>query len=600
MESVDLPASDFRFGIEALENEDTGQVSAVTPSTAPEESTSADNVYQLQTSMESAAQPASDLRSIIEVMESEDTVHVSADKPSTSPENVPADNMDQLQTSMDSVDLPASDLRSIIEELESEDTGQLSAVTPSTAPEENTPASMESAALEKSVGQPETCTESVDVPETCTESVDVPETCTDPVDVPETCIDPVDVPETCTESVDVPETCIDPVDVPETCIDPVDVPETCIDPVDVPETCIDPVDVPETCIDPVDVPETCIDPVDVPETCTESVDVPETCTESVDVPETCTESVDVPETCTDPVDVPETCTDPVDVPETSAESVHLLGSGLKSTTEEVESVNQLHMFKEGRRPTVFEKDMSAETSTESVDPPGTSVGLPAPGLKYTAVAVKFVTQLRVFIERTQATALEKIMSAGKRHTSMESLDLPETSSTSVNLPETPKESIDLSSCSWTSTAEAEENVNRLHIFVAVLTIQVLNEFKVFKNVKEKMWLAQGERLINQTIEGLTDLKGCCPKIKTTKKLCKVVVKDLQKMFYHKKELKASVLLQDPEVEAAIVQFLQAHISQESYRVRAKKAPLITTLFVFKVLIMVVSILVVLAFLPLLL
>ena len=125
-----------------------------------------------------------------------------------------------------------------------------------------------------------------------------------------------------------------------------------------------------------------------------------------------------------------------------------------------------------------------------------------------------------------------------------------------------------------STTEARSE-DPLRLLVTVLTVRVLNKCHAFKNQSQEECVARIKRLVHQTMEGFTITKGVCPDAKSAKRLCKSVMKDLQKKFCGKRTLETLIILQDPLVDKVIVQSLQAHIRELSARLTKKRASLIT-------------------------
>lgn len=123
------------------------------------------------------------------------------------------------------------------------------------------------------------------------------------------------------------------------------------------------------------------------------------------------------------------------------------------------------------------------------------------------------------------------------------------------------ETMDLPSSSFSSTTESAESANQLRVFVTALTIEVLTKCNALENHDWETWVAQTNRLINQTMERLSDTNGSSLNIEKTSTVCRAVLRDLQKQFCSRQWLEASILLQDPIVEAAIVQSLTIHIKK---------------------------------------
>lgn len=77
-------------------------------------------------------------------------------------------------------------------------------------------------------------------------------------------------------------------------------------------------------------------------------------------------------------------------------------------------------------------------------------------------------------------------------------------------------------------------------------------------------------LVSQTMEGLAVTEGFCLDIKDFKKVCKAVLKDLEKNYGSKQLLEAVIVTEDPVVDTTIAQCLQAEIKDLSAQL-AKKA-----------------------------
>ena len=133
-----------------------------------------------------------------------------------------------------------------------------------------------------------------------------------------------------------------------------------------------------------------------------------------------------------------------------------------------------------------------------------------------------------------------------------------------------------------STTKARSE-DPLRLLVTILTVRVLNKCHAFQNRSQDECVAHTKRLAHQTMEGLTITDGFCPDMKSTKKLCKSVVKDLQKEFCSKRSLESLVILQDPVVDKVIIRSLQAHIREFSARLAMKAATFYTWRDVVKLL-----------------
>ena len=118
-----------------------------------------------------------------------------------------------------------------------------------------------------------------------------------------------------------------------------------------------------------------------------------------------------------------------------------------------------------------------------------------------------------------------------------------------------------------STTEAESE-DQLRIFVAVLTVRVLNKCHALRNRSQEECIARTKRLITQTMAGLHITTGFCPDVKSTKKLSKSVAKDVQKQLGGKRLLESAA--QDEAVDQVIVRCLLVNIRELSTRL-AKKA-----------------------------
>lgn len=123
------------------------------------------------------------------------------------------------------------------------------------------------------------------------------------------------------------------------------------------------------------------------------------------------------------------------------------------------------------------------------------------------------------------------------------------------------ETIDPPSSSFSSTTESADSTNQLRMFVTALTIEVLTKCNALENHDWGTWVAQTNRLIDQTMERLSTTKGSSLNIEKSSKVCKAVLKDLEKQFCSRQWLENAILLQDPIVEAAIVQSSTTHIKK---------------------------------------
>lgn len=136
----------------------------------------------------------------------------------------------------------------------------------------------------------------------------------------------------------------------------------------------------------------------------------------------------------------------------------------------------------------------------------------------------------------------------------------------MDQPQTTESADPPAGCESTTEAESE---NQLRLFVTLLTLRVLNKCHALQNRSNEEWVTHTKRLVNQTMEGLTITEGFCPDLKATKKVCKDVVRDLQKKFCGRRLLESAIALQDPVVDTAVVQSLQARIKERSARLAEK-------------------------------
>lgn len=108
-------------------------------------------------------------------------------------------------------------------------------------------------------------------------------------------------------------------------------------------------------------------------------------------------------------------------------------------------------------------------------------------------------------------------------------------------------------------ALAAERANQLRFFATVLTLKVLQECHALKGRTQETWMEQAKRLIEQTIAGVGDVEDIFLKSKMTGKMCRAVLGDLRNRFHRRNVLNASILLEDPGVEDALILSLRSHI-----------------------------------------
>ena len=150
-------------------------------------------------------------------------------------------------------------------------------------------------------------------------------------------------------------------------------------------------------------------------------------------------------------------------------------------------------------------------------------------------------------ESTSVTTFEEESTMDQQQTTMESAD---------------------PSASCESETEADSE-NQLRVFVTLLTVRVLTKCHALQNRSQEEWVTHTKRLVNQTMVGLTLSEDFCPDNKTTKKVCKAVIKDLTKKFCGRRVLESLILIENPAVDTAIIESLQAHIKELSARQATK-------------------------------
>ncbi|KAE8286325.1 hypothetical protein D5F01_LYC16013 [Larimichthys crocea] len=166
---------------------------------------------------------------------------------------------------------------------------------------------------------------------------------------------------------------------------------------------------------------------------------------------------------------------------------------------------------------------------------------------------------------TEPSVAEKETNAGDTTETSSESRIPEKDDDSADVTKTLKantEPVDPSASGCEPTTESESD-KQLRLFVAILTARVMNKCNTLKNRSQEMVIAHIKSLINQTMEGLAVPEGFCVDIKDVKKVSKSVMKDLQKKFGSKRLLETVISLEDPVVDTAIVQCLQANIKNFS-------------------------------------
>ncbi|KAG7999481.1 hypothetical protein GBF38_000486 [Nibea albiflora] len=170
---------------------------------------------------------------------------------------------------------------------------------------------------------------------------------------------------------------------------------------------------------------------------------------------------------------------------------------------------------------------------------------------------------------TKSSVTEKEVDSGIRESC-----IPEKDNDSADVTEPLRantESVDpsASGCEPTTKSESEK---QLRMFVTLLTARVMNKCNSLKNRSQEIVVAHMKSLINQTMEGLTVPEGFCTDIKGVKKVSKAVMKDLLKKFCSKGVLETVISLEDPVVDKAIVQCLQAHTRSYSAKLAKNATP----------------------------
>ncbi|KAG8004267.1 hypothetical protein GBF38_009192 [Nibea albiflora] len=110
------------------------------------------------------------------------------------------------------------------------------------------------------------------------------------------------------------------------------------------------------------------------------------------------------------------------------------------------------------------------------------------------------------------------------------------------------------------------------MFVTLLTARVMNKCNSPGRIAAGDRGRPHEEPHQQTMEGLTVPEGFCTDIKGVKKVSKAVMKDLLKKFCSKGVLETVISLEDPVVDKAIVQCLQAHTRSYSAKLAKNATP----------------------------
>ena len=105
---------------------------------------------------------------------------------------------------------------------------------------------------------------------------------------------------------------------------------------------------------------------------------------------------------------------------------------------------------------------------------------------------------------------------------------------------TPTESADPSVSGRESTIRAESE-KQVQLFVTLLLVRATANYHAPQNHSQEDWLSHIKRLVNQTMEELTATEGFFSDTKSTKKVCKLVLKGLWCL------LESVMSLQDPAI-----------------------------------------------------
>lgn len=114
--------------------------------------------------------------------------------------------------------------------------------------------------------------------------------------------------------------------------------------------------------------------------------------------------------------------------------------------------------------------------------------------------------------------------------------------------------------SLSGAAMGAESQDQLRLFVSVLTVKLLSKCHATKSRSQEEHVTHIKRLVSQTLEGFTVAENSCPHIRTTKQVCKKILKELEKKFSGRRNLESLIIQQDQAVDEAIVQCFRAHIT----------------------------------------
>lgn len=115
-----------------------------------------------------------------------------------------------------------------------------------------------------------------------------------------------------------------------------------------------------------------------------------------------------------------------------------------------------------------------------------------------------------------------------------------------------------------------ESQDQLRLFVSVLMVKLLSKCHANKSRSEEEYITHIKRLVSQTLEGLHVAENSCPHLRTTKQVCKKILKELEKKFGGRRNLESLIIHQDQAVDEAIVQCFRAHITNPAANERSNR------------------------------
>lgn len=122
-----------------------------------------------------------------------------------------------------------------------------------------------------------------------------------------------------------------------------------------------------------------------------------------------------------------------------------------------------------------------------------------------------------------------------------------------------------SSLEEVTLAEVVQSNSMLQLFVAHVAAKLLRECNAPCDHSREAWLTE------RTVGGLADLADSfSPPRNSAGTICQAVKKDLQRIFWSKRQVNTLVLMEHPAVDGVIVQCLQAHIRSMTAAQQAKE------------------------------